>query len=102
LSLFLLDTNIWIARARKEAEAVTRLRKMDPRRIACCSVVRAELMFGARKSHRVAENLAGFARLLEPFISLPFDDLAASHYGILRATLERAGTPIGANVVSKK
>jgi tRNA(fMet)-specific endonuclease VapC len=54
-------------------------------------------MFGARKSSRVAENLAGFTRLLEPFVSLPFDDLAASHYGILRATLEQAGTPIGAN-----
>ncbi len=97
MSLYLLDTNIWIALARDEVEVVKRVRKMDPSRIACCSVVRAELMFGARKSRRVAENLAGFGRLLEPFVSLPFDDRAASHYGILRATLEQAGTPIGAN-----
>jgi len=36
-------------------------------------------------------------RLLEPFVSLPFDDRAADHYGVARATLEQAGTPIGAN-----
>jgi tRNA(fMet)-specific endonuclease VapC len=34
---------------------------------------------------------------LEPFVSLPFDDLAAGHYGLIRATLERAGTSVGAN-----
>lgn len=35
--------------------------------------------------------------LLEPFVTLPFDDHAADHYGLMRATLERAGTPVGAN-----
>jgi tRNA(fMet)-specific endonuclease VapC len=54
-------------------------------------------MFGARKSQRVGDNLASFRRLLDPFVSLPFDDRAADHYGMLRATLEQAGTPIGAN-----
>jgi tRNA(fMet)-specific endonuclease VapC len=97
LSLHLLDTNIWIALAARETVPVNRLRRLAPEQVAGCSVVRAELMFGARKSRRVAENLEGFRRLLDPFISLPFDDAAAGHYGILRATLERAGTPIGAN-----
>ena len=54
-------------------------------------------MFGARKSRRVDLNLEGFARLLQPFESAPFDDEAAEHYGLLRAILERAGTSIGAN-----
>ncbi|MCB0293257.1 MAG: PIN domain-containing protein, partial [Calditrichaeota bacterium] len=31
------------------------------------------------------------------FISLPFDDSAAEKYGEIRATLEKAGTPIGPN-----
>ena len=97
MSLYLLDTNIWIALARDEASVRGRLRKIDPIEVACCSVVRAELLFGARKSRRVAENLTGFEKLLDPFVSLPFDDRAASHYGIVRATLEQAGTPIGAN-----
>jgi len=95
--LRLLDTDIWIALARAEPGPVARLRSLDPAQVATCSIVRAELMFGARKSHRVSENLEGFRQLLDPFVSLPFDDVAAGHYGLLRATLERAGTPVGAN-----
>ncbi|HLK63196.1 MAG TPA: type II toxin-antitoxin system VapC family toxin [Bryobacteraceae bacterium] len=97
MSLRLLDTNIWIALARNEPGPVSRLRKLVPAEVATCSVVRAELLFGARKSRRVADNLEGFRLLLEPYISLPFDENAAAHYGMIRATLEQAGTPIGAN-----
>jgi len=97
VSLRLLDTNIWIALARNEPGPVSRLRKLVPAEVATCSVVRAELLFGARKSRRVADNLEGFRLLLEPYISLPFDENAAAHYGMIRATLEQAGTPIGAN-----
>jgi tRNA(fMet)-specific endonuclease VapC len=70
---------------------VARLRSLDPANVASCSIVLAELKFAARKSQRVSENLEGFRRLLEPFASLPFDDFAAGHYGIIRATQERAG-----------
>ncbi len=97
MSGFLLDTNIWIGLARGEQGLRERLGRLNPARIFCCSVVRAELMFGARKSRRVGENLAGFGRLLQPFESAPFDDEAAGHYGLVRAALERAGTPIGAD-----
>ena len=60
-------------------------------------MVRAELIFGARKSARVAANLAGFRGSLEPFESLPFDDTVAGEYGLIRTQLESGGTPIGAN-----
>ena len=96
-SRYLLDTNLWIALAKGEALMLTRLRQMDPAQIFSCSVVRAELMFGARKSQRVEANLTNFQTMLEPFESLPFDDMAAEHYGVIRADLERAGKPIGAN-----
>ena len=97
MSLHLLDTNIWIALARNESRAVRWLSKLSPAQVASCSVVRAELMFGARKSFRVSENLTGFQELLAPFVSLVFDDRAAEHYGVIRAMLEQAGMPIGAN-----
>ncbi|HLH20837.1 MAG TPA: type II toxin-antitoxin system VapC family toxin [Bryobacteraceae bacterium] len=93
----LLDTNVWIAIAKGEPAAVSRLRGMRPAQVVTCSVVKAELVFGARKSRHVSDNLQAFHRLLEPFASLAFDDEAAEHYGILRALLEKAGTPIGAN-----
>ncbi len=97
MSLHLLDTNIWIAVAKGDPDMVAKLRALNPAQVATCSVVKAELLFGARKSQRVAENLDGFHRLLEPFVSLPFDDAAAGHYGLVRASLEQAGTPIGAS-----
>jgi tRNA(fMet)-specific endonuclease VapC len=59
--------------------------------------VKAELIFGARKSAKPEQNLARLARFFQPLVSLPFDDGAADHYGSIRTDLERAGTPIGAN-----
>ena len=94
---FLLDTNIWIGLARGNRGLRDRMALLKPSQIVCCSVVRAELLFGARKSQRVNANLDGLARLLEPFQSLAFDDAAAGHYGLIRACLEAAGTPVGAN-----
>ena len=94
---YLLDTNIWIGLARGEAGLQKRLQGLRVSLVHCCSVVRGELEFGARKSQRVEANLSGFARLLAPFDSAPFDDGAAARYGVIRAVLEAAGTPIGGN-----
>ncbi len=94
---YLLDTNIWIAMAKGETQLLHKVSRMFPSQIVSCSVVRAELLFGARKSQRVEANLTGLQRLLDPFESLPFDDDAAAHYGVIRADLERAGKPVGGN-----
>lgn len=64
---------------------------------ALCSIVKAELLYGARASLRVDDNLKRLAELFDVYPSLPFHDQAAEHYGVIRAQLRRAGTPIGAN-----
>ena len=97
MSLRLLDTNIWIAITKGEDGPLARLKELRPAQVVTCSIVKAELNFGARKSLHVDRNLEGLRFLLEPFESLPFDDIAAEHYGMLRASLEAAGTPIGSN-----
>ncbi|MEP7352315.1 MAG: type II toxin-antitoxin system VapC family toxin [Acidobacteriota bacterium] len=97
LNRYLLDTNIWIALAKGERGPIVRLQSLSPEQVYSCSVVRAELMFGAQKSQFVERTVRGFERLLAPFVSLPFDDDAATVYGVIRADLERVGTPIGAN-----
>lgn len=76
---------------------MSRVRNHDPAEILVCSVVRAELLFGARKSNRVEQNLALLFRFFAPFAGAPFDDGCAEHYALLRADLERSGRPIGAN-----
>jgi tRNA(fMet)-specific endonuclease VapC len=93
----LLDTSIWIGLAKGEQKLKNKLLRLKPSQVFCCSVVRAELMFGARRSQHVDFNLEGFTRLLQPFESLSFDEDAAGYYGLIRAIFEKAGTPIGAN-----
>lgn len=94
----LLDTNICIAYLNARSSAVAdRLKQTDPDDLALCSIVKTELLFGAHKSSRTAENLARLEVFFRPFRSLPFGDRAADVAAKLRADLERAGTPIGPN-----
>jgi tRNA(fMet)-specific endonuclease VapC len=53
------------------------------------------LEFGARKSAAVEKNLAALHQFSIPFDILPFDYNATIEYGIIRADLEKQGTPIG-------
>jgi tRNA(fMet)-specific endonuclease VapC len=55
------------------------------------------LLFGAHKSAKVAANLARLEIFFRPFVSLPFDDVAAASAARVRAELESAGTPVGPN-----
>jgi tRNA(fMet)-specific endonuclease VapC len=63
--------------------------------IAVCSIVKAELFYGAAKSQTPARSLAKQQTFLNRFTSLPFNDVAAIVYGQIRAKLEKMGTPIG-------
>ena len=94
----MLDTNVCVVYLNGTDDGLRdRLLALPPSDVLLCSVVKAELLFGARKSKRVDENLAQLARFFATLDCAPFDDLAAEHYGLLRAQLEAAGTPIGAN-----
>lgn len=94
----LLDTNICIPLInRAEPALAERLLAADPAELVLCSIVRAELEFGARNSSNVAENLDRVERFCSAFESIPFDDDAAAYYGEIRSHLRREGRPIGAN-----
>lgn len=95
--MFLLDTNACIRILNNSSRSVVRRLELHrPSEVRLSSVVKAELLAGARKSRRVEANLALLDEFFAPFTSLPFDDLAAQHFGAIRNDLERAGTPIGA------
>ena len=58
-------------------------------------MVKSELFYGAMKSRKREENLNKQRQFFSRFVSLPFDDKSAEIYGVIRADLERKGTPIG-------
>lgn len=94
---YLLDTNICSALLEGDTELNRQLRVQKSSDFFLCSIVKAELIFGARKSSRVAANIKLLDEFFPRFVSLPFDDSAAEYYGLMRTSLSKAGTPIGAN-----
>lgn len=95
---YLLDTNICIALLKgKEKGLVSRIKTLNASDLKLCSVVKAELLFGARYSERVDANLNLLVEFFSAFESLSFDDEAAQYYGTIRSLLTKAGTPIGGN-----
>lgn len=96
--IHLLDSNTCIRYLNGQSESIRRnLEARRPEEIVLCSVVKAELTYGAVKSARPESNLDKLRRFSEPFTSLPFDDAAAEVYGRIRTHLERSGKPIGPN-----
>ena len=96
--MWLLDTNVCVALInRSDDQVAARLLKHPRGSVRLCSVVKAELHFGAQNSARLAENLQRVEIFCRAFESLPFDDESARHYGIVRAQLRREGRPIGGN-----
>lgn len=96
--IYLPDTNTWISYLNPaDSRIKTRLVEHRPEDIALCSVVKAELFYGAYRSSRREVNLHLLQVLFSRLPSLDFDDRAANYYGIVRADLASLGTPIGPN-----
>jgi tRNA(fMet)-specific endonuclease VapC len=95
---YLLDANTCIRLLNADDEAVTsRYAACQPADIVLCSVVKAELAYGARRSARVEFNLKRLEYFAAPLQCLPFDDRCAHDYGLIRADLAAQGKPTGAN-----
>ena len=93
---YLLDTNVCIGYLSGRAPGVLeRLRSLPRSDVAVCSVVKAELFYGAARSTDPERSLAAQRQFLGQFASLDFDDRAAEVAGRIRAVLARRGEPIG-------
>jgi tRNA(fMet)-specific endonuclease VapC len=93
---FLLDTNIFIALIkRKPVQTIARLSDLSVGDIGLSSITLAELQYGVVKSGQPERNRQALEEFLLPLEIAAFDRKAADIYGIVRAGLEKAGTPIG-------
>ena len=96
--IYLLDTNVCIHLLNeKQSRVIQNFRQHNPADIALCSVVKAELLYGARRSQRMEANLQLLKAFFAPLQSLSFDDECAEHYGQIHADLLNQGKPIGPN-----
>jgi tRNA(fMet)-specific endonuclease VapC len=93
---FMLDTNALSEIVRDPDSVVARRLEREAGRVGISVIVSAEAQFGARKRNwgSLAQDLAVVMAGLD---ILPFEPPADAIYADLRAHLERAGTPIGAN-----
>ena len=94
---YMLDTNIcsYVLRSRP-ASVKERFDEAGPGALAVSTVVLAELLYGAARHARAAAIRREIADLTSRLDVVPWDEEAADHYGDIRATLERNGTPLGA------
>lgn len=94
---YMLDTNIVIYVIKRKPIELLDLFNLHAGQMSISSITLAELLHGAEKSAKPEHNM----RQVEDFISrlevLEYGIKAAAHYGSIRASLERLGTPIGIN-----
>ena len=96
--IYLLDSNTCIGYLNgREIGVLRRLQALPSDEVAVCSVVKAELFYGAMRSNNPDRSIAQQQDFFNRFISLPFDDQSAVIYGQIRAGLAASGTPIGPN-----
>lgn len=93
---YLLDTNVCVVYLNGRSSSVRdRLLATSTEDMAVCSVVKAELFYGAFRSNHPQRTLERQQAFLSQFVSLPFQDEDALLAVHIRAQLAKTGTPIG-------
>ena len=96
MTKYMLDTNICIYIIKqKPKKVIDRFRQASASDIGISSIALSELEYGAMKSAKPERNKLALAQFIAPLEIYAYDDVAAEHYGKIRAHLERQGTPIG-------
>ena len=92
----MLDTNICIYIIKQQpANVLKRFLEYQAGDIGISSITLSELRYGVAKSQHVEKNANALDEFIIPLEVVPYDEEAALAYGIIRANLEKAGTPIG-------
>ena len=89
----ILDSDHWVVLLRGKLDLRGRVPPDEELAITVISV--GELVHGAHKSSRIAENLARLDVLLAAVTVLSYDEASARRFGLVKADLERAEAPLG-------
>ena len=93
---YMLDTNICIYLIKQKPEKVLRhFKDHSIGDIGISTLTLAELRFGVEKNQQVQNNREALEEFILPLEIAGFDERAAMTYGVVRAAVEKAGTPVG-------
>lgn len=90
----MLDTDTVSYALRGDGNIETRIQQHRPSELCISAITLAELRFGAdhRKSARIHRLIDAFTTDIQV---VPFDDSCAARFGVVAATLQAQGAPIG-------
>ena len=93
---YMLDTNIasYVVRGPSPALAA-HLVAVPMAQLCVSSVTEGELLYGLARRPGATALQTAVREFLKRLDVLPWDSAAATRYGVLRAALEAAGTPLG-------
>ena len=93
--MYLLDTNIISYWMRGDEGVIGRIKEHSPADLALSAITLAEILYGIEKSpvKKKARRLK-IERIVLLLDLYPFGESAAEKYGVVRAQLEKEGTPI--------
>jgi tRNA(fMet)-specific endonuclease VapC len=94
---YMLDTNIVIYVIKRRPIELLEVFNRHAGQMCISSITLAELLHGVEKSSMPDHNLLQVEDFISRMEVLPYGTKAASHYGDIRADLERKGLPIGVN-----
>jgi len=93
--MYLLDTNIVSYWMRGDKRIIGRIKQHSPADLALSAITLAEILYGIEKSPvKKKERHLKIERISLMLDLYPFDTSAAGKYAVVRAQLEREGTPI--------
>ena len=93
---YMLDTNICIYIIKHKPEKVfQKLLEFDPEDICISVITYAELLHGVEKSMARDRNMIALTLFLSNIEIIDYNQKAAMEYGLLKASLEKTGKPIG-------
>jgi len=88
---YVVDTNIAIAMLAQRQPVAERLSSVAPEELGLSVLVIAELLFGARRSARMRQNVARVQALEAQFPVLPVTRPIVERYSVVRADLAARG-----------
>jgi len=94
--MYLLDTNICIYIIKKKpVDVLKTLKTKSKKNIYVSSITIAELEYRVAKSQFPEKNKIALIEFLSIFNILPFDDIDAVEFGMIKTDLEKKGKIIG-------